>query len=182
MIRWYVTILRKCSSSLIYESLLLLMRHDPNFEHMMPNRLIYYKESVAYTRRLNNKNVHLLHNPVHHWFIKEKCGHVIKHGCQLKIIFSTPSYIADLISYQTGSVWSCAAQLHTLYTIWPDICSMSFNVRSCLFGQRVTVGRWPNINFPYPLHWIVAMASEIIYLSCIIGCKMNFHYPFRPSA
>ncbi len=26
---------------------------------------------------------------VHNWFIKEKSGHVIKHGCQLKIIFST---------------------------------------------------------------------------------------------
>ncbi len=42
------------------------------------------------------------------WFIEEKCG------------------------YQTGSVRSC-----TLYTMWPDISSMSFNVRSCLFGQRV---------------------------------------------
>ena len=64
------------------------------------------------TRRPNNKTVHLLHNPVHHWFMKEKCGHVIKHGCQLGIIFST---LADLIGYQTGSVLSCAAQLRTLY-------------------------------------------------------------------
>ena len=44
--------------------------------------------------------------------------------------------IADLIGYQTGSVRSCAAQLRTLCTMWPDISSMSFNVRSCLFGQR----------------------------------------------
>ncbi len=44
--------------------------------------------------------------------------------------------IADLIGYQTGSVRSGAAQLRTLYTMLPDISSMSFNVRSCLFGQR----------------------------------------------
>ena len=43
--------------------------------------LLYYHA----VRQQDCTSVHLLHNPVHHWFIKEKYGQVIKHGYQLKI-------------------------------------------------------------------------------------------------
>ena len=33
-----------------------------------------------------NNTVHLLHNPVHHQFIKENYGQVTKDGCQVKIL------------------------------------------------------------------------------------------------
>ena len=72
------------------------------------------RELTSTTRRPNNKTVHLLHNPVHHWFMKEKRGHVIKHSCQLEIKLNK---IADLIGHQTGSVRICAAQLCTLYAM-----------------------------------------------------------------
>ncbi len=64
------------------------------FEFLVDSKftLFNYSLRIPDTRCPNNKTVHLLHNPVHHWFIKEKCGHVIKHGCQLNFFSSTLSY------------------------------------------------------------------------------------------
>ncbi len=99
--------------------------------------------------------------------------------------------LADLIGYQTGSVRSCAAQLRTLYTMWPNISSMSFNVRSCLFGQHVNakeknvklhwlrLGDYPNNSTDHKTHRQISQADNELQWSLFapnLRAKSNFNW------
>ena len=82
--------------------------------------------NCIYTLTEQTTLVHLAHNPVHHWFNKEKQGHMIKYGCLVKLFSSTITGISfcqnykeiskiwDFVSNQTSSVRGCVVQPSTI--------------------------------------------------------------------
>ncbi len=60
----------------------------------------------------------------------------------------------------------------------PTITRSEFNIRIWVNTIcRIWIGWQLYTITPYPLHWTIAVASEIVYYH-IIGCKMIFNHPF----